>query len=123
MKSDRTLRDISDEILDMTNGGLDIIREFFPNADTRKNFSIRTDDKNPSASLFRKEGDNRWRLNDFGGDTRSQDCFGVWSQQNNCDYWEAIVAIAQKLQDEKGVQLLNNKTKIYKPDYAEWKIK
>lgn len=121
MKSEKTLRDISAEILDMTNGGLDIIREFFPNADTRKNFSIRHDDQNPSASLFKK--DDRYRLNDFGGNMKSQDCFGIWAEQNNCDYWEAIVAIAQKIQNEKGVQLLNNKTQIYKPDYAEWKIK
>lgn len=117
------LKEIADQILEMTDGGLDIILEFYPNADIRKNFRIREDDQNPSASLYKKEGDNRYRLNDFGGNLKSQDCFGIWADHHNCDYWEAIVAVAQKLQNERGVQLLNDKTQVFKYDYREWKVK
>ena len=113
------LKDIADEILNLTNGGLDIIIEFYPNANTRHNFSIREDDRNPSASLYLKDG--RYRLNDFGGNMKSQDCFGVWASNNNCDYWEAIVAIAKKIQSEQGIKLLNDKTEVFKYQYREWK--
>lgn len=119
------LKEIADQILEMTDGGLDIILEIYPNADTRKNFRIRDseDDQNPSASLYKKEGDNRYRLNDFGGNIKSQDCFGLYADYHSCDYAEAIVAIAQKLQQERGVQLLNTKTQVFKYDYREWKLK
>ena len=117
-----SLREISEKILDLTNGGLDIITEFYPQANTRNNFRIREDDQNPSASLYKRNGEDRYRLNDFGGNMKSQDCFGVWMAHHNCDYWEAIIAIARKLQTERGVQLLNEKTNVYKFDYREWKI-
>lgn len=115
------LKAIADKILEMTNGGLDIIQEIYPQATPNKNFRIREDDKNASCSIFKKE--DRYRINDFGGVVKSQDCFGLHALENNCDYWESIVAIARKMQTEKGIQLLNEKTRIYKPDYTEWKIK
>ncbi len=114
------LQPIAEQILDMTNGGLDIIQEFYPQANDRANFRVREDDKNASCSIYKK--DDRYRINDFGGIIKSQDCFGLWALENNCDYWEAIVSIARKLQTEKGVQLLNEKTNVYKYDYAEWKV-
>lgn len=117
-----SLREISEKIIDLTNGGLDIITEFYPQANTRNNFRIREDDQNPSASLYKRTSEDRYRLNDFGGNMKSQDCFGVWMSHHNCDYWEAIIAIARKLQSERGVQLLNEKTNVYKFDYREWKI-
>ena len=43
------LKEIADQILEMTDGGLDIIIEMYPNANPRKNFRIREDDQNPSA--------------------------------------------------------------------------
>lgn len=78
-----SLREISEKILDLTNGGLDIITEFYPQANTRNNFRIREDDQNPSASLYKRTSEDRYRLNDFGGNMKSQDCFGVWMSHHN----------------------------------------
>ena len=119
------LKSIADRILVLTNKGLDIIQEIYPQATPTKNFKIREDDKNASCSVYDKKGSetqDRYRINDFGGDVKSQDCFGLWSIQNGCDYWEAIVQIAQKIEAEKGEKLLNSKTEVFKYDYTDWPL-
>ncbi|MBO6184233.1 MAG: hypothetical protein J6O88_05985 [Chryseobacterium sp.] len=119
------LKAVADKILVLTNKGLDIIQEIYPQATPKKNFKIREDDQNASCSVYDKVGGNeqdRYRINDFAGDVKTQDCFGLWAMENNCDYWEAIVEIAKKIQAEKGEVLLNSKTEIYKYDYTDWPI-
>lgn len=117
------LKTIADKILEMTNGGLDIIQEIYPQATPNKNFRIREDDKNASCSIYKKQNSDRYRINDFGGSVKSEDCFGLYALEKGIDYGLAILEIARQLQAKTGVQLLNEKTRIFKPYYTEWKIK
>lgn len=64
------------ELLDATNGGLDIILKYYPQAKScvqnpNRKFKIR-DEKTPSASIKQLEN-GRWILTDFGGDGIAKD--------------------------------------------------
>ena len=91
------------KILAATNGGLDEILKIYPEADTRKNFRIRNDDRTASASL--KFIEDRWRLTDWGGEIKAQDCFGLYALENNVAYFEAILEIGRELQNSRGVEI------------------
>lgn len=79
------------EYLNQTNGGLDVITHFYPEAENcieNRNFkfSIR-DEKTPSATIF--EGDDKqWRVQDFGD--KSYSCFDLTMKELNCDFKAAL---------------------------------
>ena len=112
------LQNIVYKILEATNGGFDLIQEIYPTASTTKNFRVRSDDKDPSASL--KMCGDRYRLTDWSGTLKSEDCFGIWALENNTTYGEAIHEIARKLQAERGIEILPNAVNYYKYEYREY---
>lgn len=81
---------ISDYLL-QTNGGLDVITHFYPEAENcveNRNFkfSIR-DEKTPSATIFLGD-DKQWRVTDFGD--KSYSCFDLTMKELNCDFNAAL---------------------------------
>lgn len=118
----QSLQQSAEKILDATNGGLDIILQLFPHADTRKNFRIRGDDRTPSASLkFNKEL-RRWKLTDYGGTIKNEDCFGLYALQNNIPYYEAILEVGRELQASRGIQIFEDTRGFYKYEFREYDL-
>lgn len=115
-----SLRNSATKILNATNGGLDEILKLYPQASTNKNFSIRSDDKHPSASL--KLVDDRWRLTDWSGEIKAQDCFGLYALENNIAYFEAILEIGRELQNSSGTQIFEETRAFYKYEFREYDL-
>lgn len=115
-----SLRNSATKILNATNGGLDEISKLYPQASTNKNFSIRSDDKHPSASL--KLVDDRWRLTDWSGEIKAQDCFGLYALENNIAYFEAILEIGRELQNSSGTQIFEETRAFYKYEFREYDL-
>lgn len=85
------------DILDATNGGLDIILFYYPQArqalETReKRFKIR-DEKTPSASL-KQVKDGNWLVTDFGDDQVPRNGIQVCMKEEGKTFREAIVILA-----------------------------
>lgn len=76
-----------DQILSATNGGLDIILSYYPEADTRKHFRIR-DEKTPSASMMLKGG--IYYVTDFGGDGKAHNAIEVCMKEDGKTFQEAV---------------------------------
>lgn len=88
------------DIYEATDGGLNVILSYFPDAaecvgNHTKKFKIRTSDKTASASLKKITG-NIWVVTDFGGDQKPRNCIEIVRQQENCDFKEAIALIANR---------------------------
>lgn len=113
-----SLLNSAQKILDATNGGLDEILKLYPQADTRKQFKIRDDEKTPSASL--KFIGDRWKLTDFGGSIRSEDCFGLYALEHNMAYYEAILEIGRELQRSRGIEIFEDTREFYKYEFREY---
>lgn len=110
-----TLQEIAQKILEASNGGFDIIQKIYPNADPKKAFRIREDDKTQSCHVKSYKG--IYRLTDFGGTLKGEDGIGIYADWHKIDYWEAIVALGKEygfIQD-KGKE-------TYKADYAEFAV-
>lgn len=82
-----------------TEGGKSVILHYYPQAAAgftgRKNFKLRSDDKNPSCTVFQsKEG--HWLLQDKGGsDTQAYNAITLVMREQNLKYPQAIEWIAQ----------------------------
>lgn len=120
--SEQTFRDIEIKLLEVSNYGLDIILDLYPQATDRKNFRIRdyNDDKNESASmkLMNKRGFSEYRVNDFGGTVQKENCFGLYALDKNISYNEAVLELANQYQ-AKGCEIMETEKVIYKPEYRE----
>ena len=86
------------DILNKTNGGLDIILSIYPQAQAciesaRKEFKIREKERTPSARL-KKLSDGNWVVTDFGGDGVPRNAIQVCMQEEEISYREAIVKLA-----------------------------
>lgn len=95
-----------EDILNATNGGLDIILELYPQAKacidgSKKHFAIRNE-KTPSAALRKynsKSYGEIWQVTDFGGDGRGENAVTLYMRENNIDrshFNEAILQLAAK---------------------------
>lgn len=88
------------DILDATNGGLEIIISYYPEAlkvttKTNKLFKIRESEKTASASI--KEGKNGvWKVTDFGGDSVSRNGIEVCMLEENKTFEEACVILGSR---------------------------
>lgn len=119
--TEQSFRDIEIKILDVSDYGLDIIREIYPNAHAGKNFKVRDDEKTPSARVKRntsETGVEAYRLTDFGGSIQNENCFGLWALDKAMSYTEAVLDLANIYQ-AKGYQILDTEKVIYKPEYRE----
>lgn len=93
-----------EQILNATNGGLDIILSIYPQArdcvhQKNKHFSIRNE-RTPSASL-RQFNSKRygaiWQVTDFGGEGRGENAIDIFMRENGYDrsrFNEAILKLA-----------------------------
>lgn len=85
------------DILNATNGGLDIIFHYYPQAieaqkSSRKEFKIRNE-RTPSARL-KQMPDGNWVVTDFGGDQVPRNAIKVCQKEEDITYREAIVKLA-----------------------------
>ncbi len=110
--------DIANKVIQITNGGLDIITELYPQADIRQKFKIR-EEHTPSASLKRGT-DGRWRLTDYGGDIKNQDCFGLYALEKGLAYYEAILEVGRDIQNRTGAEIFEDTKNFYKYDFKEY---
>lgn len=105
------------DILNASNGGLDIILSYYPQAEETltgkaKSFKIRSNEKTPSASL-KKMNDGNWIVTDFGGDQIPRNAIQVAMLEESLTYREAIVMLAGRY----NVGGLN--AEINKPDFEK----
>lgn len=101
------------DILDATNGGLDIILSYYPNAEkvlskVSKRFKIRETEKTESSSL-RELSNGVWVVTDFGGTGRQRNGIDVCMDEENMTFKEAIAFLGSKY-GIKGAE-----TQYYKP--------
>jgi hypothetical protein len=87
------------DVLDSTNGGLDIILDLYPQAhicveDKRKKFKMR-EEKSASANLH-KTTDGTWLVTDFGGDAKPRNGILSWMLERGVDFVDALRQIAAK---------------------------
>lgn len=90
--------DLLQKIYDATNGGLDIILHYYPQAadsvdKPNRGFSIR-DETAPSAYLKRIKG--VWRVTDFGDSDRARSPIDVVMKEENVEFNEALSLLASR---------------------------
>jgi hypothetical protein len=101
------------DILDATNGGLDIIISYYSNAQkvTTKNakqFKIRESEKTASAAL--KEGKNGvWRVTDYGGDSIGRNGIEVCMLEEDKTFEEACAILGSRY------NIQGAEKQVYKP--------
>ncbi len=120
--AEQTFRDIELKLLEVTNHGLDIIHQIYPQARLGKNFRIREDDRTESASmklLTSKTGVTAYCITDFGGSISKENCFGIYALDKNLSYTEAVLELANDYQ-ARGHQILETEKVIYKAEYREY---
>ncbi|GAB3177507.1 primase-helicase family protein [Telluribacter humicola] len=90
------------DIFLQTNGGLDIILKYYPQAEpaTRSRnhkFAIR-DEKTPSSTL--REYNGTWWVKDFGGGDRAMNAVDIVMKERGLDFADALRAIADDFEIE-----------------------
>jgi hypothetical protein len=101
------------DIFDATNGGLEIITSYYPNAhkvitSPARQFKLRESEKTASASL-KKLDSGVWVVTDFGGDQVSRNAIHVCAHEENKSYGEACAIIGARF-NIKGAEL-----QVFKP--------
>lgn len=96
------------DILEATNGGLEIILAYYPNADkvlskTARQFKLRESEKTASASL-KQLSNNVWVVTDFGGDAVSRNGIQVCAVEEGISYGEACALLGSRYQ-VKGAEI------------------
>lgn len=92
-------KDLKTEILNKTDGGLDIIYSLYPEArsvveGTAKKFKMRPDERTASATI-RKKNDGYWYVCDFGDDGHEVNAIDAYMKYHDIAYFsEAIRALA-----------------------------
>jgi len=79
-----------DDIWTATNGGLNIIKSYYPDADDRKAFKIR-DEKTASSSLKKYNG--IWFVTDFGSEAKGKNAIDIVQEEEGVDFHGALVYI------------------------------
>ena len=90
-----------DDIFDATEGGKAVITYYYPQSSScfgrsgSKNFKIRDDDRNPSCTVFQKDG--IWFIQDKGGsDNKAYTAIQLVMKEERLSYAQAIEWIARK---------------------------
>jgi hypothetical protein len=101
------------DIFEATNGGLDIIASYYPNAQkvitkTTRQFKLRESEKTASASLKLLQN-GVWVVTDFGGDGVSRNGVQVCALEENISYGEACALLGARYRIEGAVM------EIHKP--------
>lgn len=102
-----------DEIIQHTNGGLDIFADLYPGArenaeGSKKPFRQGLNDKNPSCHM--KKYDDEWKLINYGEDSKPISAIDCYMQENGImNFKEAIYEIADKYHINIGLKADVNK--------------
>jgi hypothetical protein len=109
------------DILDATNGGLEIITSYYPNAQnvitkTARQFKLRESEKTASASLKLLQN-GVWVVTDFGGDSVPRNGIQVCAIEESISYGEACALLGARF-NIKGAELQVYKPKIEKRPLA-----
>lgn len=101
------------DIFDATNGGLEIIISYYPNAQDvitkrAKQFKVRDSEKTASASLKQLQN-GVWVVTDFGGDQKPKNGIMVCQLEEGITYGEACALLGARFNIE-GAEL-----QVYKP--------
>lgn len=88
-----------DDVLQATDGGKTVILDYYPQAqagfDRRRNFKLRADDRNPSATVFFRDG--IWFLQDKGGsDNKAKTALSIVMEEERLTFPQACEFIAAK---------------------------
>ncbi len=87
------------KIFDATNGGLDIILQYYPQAEkcigNNRKFKLR-DEKTPS-SVLHKMPDGIWIIKDFGSSEKAKNAITITAEHENLSFGDAIKFLAKKL--------------------------
>jgi len=86
---------LSDAILQQTDGGLQIIQDYYNDATTQSNkaFKIRKDEATASATL--KQVDGTWLVADWGAWEKPKNAIAVCAFEDNLSYGEAVKKLAK----------------------------
>lgn len=114
------------QILNATNGGLDIILSIYPQArvcvgQRNKHFAIR-DEKTPSASLRQFNSAKYgaiWQVTDFGGEGRGENAIDIFMRENGYDrsrFNEAILKLAAQFDVRDELDRTVNRPEIRQRD-------
>lgn len=106
----------NEDILAATNGGLDIILSYYPQAEhainrSDKRFKIR-EERTPSAAIKQLK-DGNYVVTDFGDDSIPRNAISVCQLEENLSYREAIAVLADRYQ-VGGIKNTINKPTFYK---------
>lgn len=107
------MNDLQEKILDATNGGLDIILNYYPNAREGKNFKIR-DERTASTSLKRVDG-GVYVVTDWGADSKPMNAIAVFSKEEGMSYKEAMLQLGRQYNLLEGKSVLRPKIRKLKP--------
>lgn len=88
-----------DEVLQATDGGKVVILDYYPQSrmgfERRRNFKLRADDHNPSATVFCKNG--IWFIQDKGGgDNKARTALNIVMEEERLTFSQACEFIAAK---------------------------
>ncbi|WP_372744310.1 primase-helicase family protein [Lutibacter sp.] len=110
------------DILNATNGGLDIIKAYYPAAEESnegarvKHFKLRESEKTASAALKRLD-DGVWIVTDFGGDNAKRNGIQVCMFEENITYGEACALLGARYKIEGA------KLELYMPEIEKRPLK
>lgn len=106
------LTDNIKKLLTMTNGGADIIIDYFPQAKnclgTKKKFSIR-DEEDPSVSWYQFLDTGNWGITDWGIGNKPKDAIHVVMEMENLEWYPAV----NKLLQDKGISTAKGKAQQF----------
>lgn len=89
-----------EDILQTTDGGLDILRYYIPDIDdhlrTKKHFVDPGREEKTPSSKVKKLPDGNYVVNDFGDDGKWLNGIGYTQKRERCEYGEAIRLIAER---------------------------
>lgn len=109
---------ISKQVLEATNGGLDIIQSIYPQANPKKKFKLR-EERTESCTLH-KMPDNNWILKDFGSNESGKNGVQLYARENSLQFAEATLILARQYGIDVGDNTEKNEAKFRNIDQSQW---
>lgn len=111
-------KELTNKILDCTDGGYNIIVAMYPQANTRNHFKLR-EEKTASCSM--KKINNTYIVKDFGSSEKAKNAIQLYAEYNGLEYYQALFQLAQQYQIPTGSSTTKpNTAKFKKIDLSEW---
>jgi len=106
------------DILDATNGGLDIIISLYPDAHesgSKPNRKFKTREEKTASAKLNRASDGTYLVIDFGGDQESRNGIQCFMLENRCDFVTALKELAVKYNVVSNAQAAD----LLKAEYSE----